>query len=185
MPSIGPATGYYQIKDSHPEYRYVGLAVLNGGNFTDSYTKRYVLSHYNRRLTPLFSCPNYLDNNAQTTYTFTVSGTNFTTLASLDMIYDGLNVVHLSAQVYATVIVAGFAAITDFYDTASVASSVIAATPCTLNYAGGGQAKFSPAILTATLKVKATGNPTIAADFARNGLTTDPFATFLQAAAWM
>lgn len=55
--------------------RFIGFAytISNAGtpNFADNLKQRLVINYYNRRLLKMFSCPNYVNNNAGTNYNVT------------------------------------------------------------------------------------------------------------------
>jgi hypothetical protein len=51
-------------------WRFIGYVRTDGStHFVDSDTQRFVVNYYNRRLARLFSCPGYVNDNLQTSYT--------------------------------------------------------------------------------------------------------------------
>jgi len=65
------------VKSGATTRRYLGTIRASGANTTeDSVANRFVSNYYNRVPRPMFSCPAYNDDNAQTSYT--TASTSFT-----------------------------------------------------------------------------------------------------------
>jgi hypothetical protein len=68
QPTAGPDGALYLgATGNAANWRYVGLARTNSAiEFPDNERERFVASFYNRRPFPLFVCPGYVDDNANT-----------------------------------------------------------------------------------------------------------------------
>jgi hypothetical protein len=79
-------------------WRFVGYARTNGTTqFVDSVTQRFVVNYYNRVPKDLFSCPGYVNDNTQTTYSVTGgnwSEANSGTGSKVEFIANGEESVH-------------------------------------------------------------------------------------------
>lgn len=76
VPVLVDGIKYLNTSGAGLNWRFVGVVALTGGTpfFRDDETARLIANQYNRIRKPLFTCPGYNDNNADTILTL-VSGT--------------------------------------------------------------------------------------------------------------
>jgi hypothetical protein len=174
------------------DWRFVGWVrtISNGGtaNFADSLTQRLVVNYYNRLRKDFFICPAYADDNANTTYQI-VSATYVDVHSGniVGFISNGEDAVEAS-----------FIANIDLAagNSGGIGIGIDSSTnPDTASLLVDAQAALMIDVVTVTLhKLPAEGYHTLAmlgtslsaitsctffADFARNGATVDPPATYL------
>ena len=129
------------VKSDALNYRYLGT--LYGGYRSgyagiwgyDTVSQRYLYNHYNKVLRHGFSCPNYNDNNAQTTYAVSAGTTMAALLPYIEFVIGEPNgdVIHSSLTYRATVGAAATAHVGIGLDVGSdVRCSAVLATASTI-----------------------------------------------------
>jgi len=168
----------------------VGWARTTAGiGFQDDPTYRGVVSYYNRQRRSLFVCPQYVDDDAQTTYGLTSAvWALIDAAAQVSCIYNGEDAIELSAHVTksAGAIAAQFGigrTVTDPDVAAAFPSALTNATiTAALQYGGTADPRLgtTPQFVTfAFLGFTTAVLVTLVADQARNGAAADPPGTWL------
>lgn len=164
-------------------WRYAGIVHTDAStHFNDSLTKRNVASYYNRLARELFVCPNYNDNNAQTTYNILTGTGNWQRLTTLEYCCFQDEAVLFGAVAAATGFTVGKVGIA-INGTSALDSAVQMVTkshPVTMRAEKTPTSYFN----TAGMFTQDSGTITMIADFARNGLSSDPPVTFFEGVVW-
>lgn len=184
-PTLWNGSYYLGTTGNAVNWRFVGWIRTDGSSqFVDSDSSRHIVSYYNRRKARLFICPAYSNGNTVTTHT-----TNSTSWANanagtghqVSYISNGEDAVSfkLSARMLNSGANATYIGIQDN----ATAGAVVAGA------ANGTTREMSTLTFTITKSVGyytaeivvavGGGTGTYEADFARQGATADPYATFL------
>jgi hypothetical protein len=186
---------YLNSSGNGTNWRFVGWVGTLGSpsvSFRDDATARLIVNAYNRIRKSLFLCPGYNDNNTDTTYTTTnATWTGIGVTASITdtvaFVSDGENAVEFQASISPHTSAANWRAGIGINTTIATARTTILGS-CSLRTALANQssscsygAVYSSGFYFASLSSYTTGAACVVhADFARNGSTADPFATYLQ-----
>jgi hypothetical protein len=186
---------YLASSGNGSNWRFVGWVGTLGSpsvQFRDDQTARLVVNAYNRLRKSLFLCPGYNDNNTETTYTTTnATWTGIGVTASLTdtvaFVSDGENAVEFQAAISPHTSAANWRAGIGINTTIATARTTILGS-CGLRTALANQssscsygAVYSSGFYFAALSsYTAAAACVVHADYARNGSTADPFATYLQ-----
>ena len=167
---------------------HIARIYASGTNTTeDSVTKRYVSNRYNQVVKGLFTCPGYVDDNTNTTYTTTSAtyvAANGGTGSKIQFISDGWNTVNFGFAGLMTVpaVQSGLMGI-GVDSTTSAKVCILVNNALTTSIAGTyPNIVLSEGYHAADLLVCVTGGTlTIYADIARLGSSADPPSTYLNA----
>lgn len=178
-------------------WRFVGTVALLGGVFRDDVTARLIANHANRLRKPLFTCPGYTDDNADTTIVL-ASGTVWAALNggtgdSVAFLSNGEDCVELVGNVQ--VALGGGATWRVGIGVDSVLANAQAearvAAACRNNQTQQPSTvvlheTFVDALYFASLNAYTNSTtPSVIADFARTGDTVDPPGTTLSGSVWV
>ena len=196
-PPIADERGiYYAGGDPDTNYRCVGAVFTNGSpGFTDTETARFVVSLYNPLPAKVYVCPNYANDNSDTTYSLntatwaTINGGSNDSIQYLSLAFQPavfvlnvtVNALGAAAAQFGISALGGTAPGLD--PSAAARLPALAAGACQITYADDRHVPdgiVQAAVRTVSM-LGMTGGvaATIVADFARNGATSDPPATYL------
>lgn len=168
------------------QWRFVGWVRTGTGKFEDGPTRRCIINAENRKPLPIFYCPAYSDNNAQTTYAHTsATWAALNGVAAPVVVIAGGNIIgELDVSLHASCssVGAGGAQI-GIVATGLSTHRAAASLP-----AGGANVSAScrllpiidgPSVITLEPQAVSSAASTFIADAARNGATADPAVTVL------
>jgi hypothetical protein len=182
--------GVYYLGDDLEErkWRFCGWVFTNGSTqFTDDETAREVINYYNRHRLRLYTCPDYLDDNAATTYTETstswtavnaASGSDVTYIANAEddvVLYSHMHAAVDAAATY------GLGIGIDGPGQVETSSQVVvgAADDQTFAVTQIHNPTTAGRHTASMLARTSAGNVTVYADAVRNGATADPAESYL------
>lgn len=183
-PSLLDGVYYLGTSGNAQNWRFAGWVYVNASQeFTDHETARHVVNYYHRVPKRLFTCPEYADDNADTTYAINLAAfapINGGTGDSLTWISTGEDATELSAHLRlsaasgtAVMVGPGFDSSADPAVTAALRSIGQTATAVEARTLATGLRTGYLLCCTQT-----TAN-TVLADHARFGAAADPAATYL------
>jgi len=188
-PSLVAGVYYLGSTPLQKTWRYCGAAYVDGSkNFNDSNAARDLANYYNRLRKPLFTCPDYVDDNIATTYTENTAiwtKANAGVGSDVTFVANGEDAVYLEIHLRGTLSVAGqygcAVSIDGVADIDGAAeSNVLSANErdhlsCSRLY-NPTTAGFHTASLCI---VVSAGNLTVWADDTRRGAAADPAQTYM------
>lgn len=184
QPTLVDGVYYLGVTGNAANWRFLGWVATDASvQIRDDEQARHVVNYYNRRPLRLFTCPAYVDDNAQTTYAInkaTFGPINAGSSDSVSWIANGEDAAWLQATAQFTVSTGTAAYIGPGFDS-STQPDVAAGCRSTGQSTTAGSAKtLAVGRRTGYLLACTQGTAyTVAADVLRLGAASDPAATFL------